>query len=156
VNIYYYILRFQTVFFCVHMIMCGTRCVCCVSSHGVLSFSTDIFVCKLPINKIKGYLYSILSLSGQSSGSLYGVCQIMVLIKTVSETKCPLFYIYIVFTWITFYWTLPHVRQTLGMTENASGDLSVMKEEDRVSSDLGFQRCVWLKRVNNSTMSSWK
>jgi hypothetical protein len=28
-----------------------------------------IFVCKLPINKIKGYLYSILSLSGQSSGS---------------------------------------------------------------------------------------
>jgi hypothetical protein len=29
-----------------------------------------IFVCKLPINKIKGYLCSILSLSGQStSGS---------------------------------------------------------------------------------------
>ena len=24
----------------VHMIMCGTCCVCCVSSHGVLSFST--------------------------------------------------------------------------------------------------------------------
>ena len=44
-----------------------------------------IFVCKLPINKIKGYLYSILSLSW--------VRQIMVLIKTVSKTKCPLFYI---------------------------------------------------------------
>jgi hypothetical protein len=57
-----------------------------------------IFVCKLPINKIKGYLYSILSFSRQSSGSLYGVCQIMVLIKTVSKTKCPLFYIYIVST----------------------------------------------------------
>jgi hypothetical protein len=28
-----------------------------------------IFVCKLPINKIKGYLVSILSLSGPSSGS---------------------------------------------------------------------------------------
>jgi len=26
-NKYYYILRIQTVFFCVHMIMCGTRCV---------------------------------------------------------------------------------------------------------------------------------
>jgi hypothetical protein len=86
-----------------------------------------IFICKLPINKIKGYLYSILSLSGQSSGSPTGTCfiqkiyspsgrgeegayifwmkqvhvgshfrvrQIMVLIKTVSKTKCPLFYIY--------------------------------------------------------------
>jgi hypothetical protein len=28
-----------------------------------------IFVCKLPINKIKDYLYSMMSLSGQSSGS---------------------------------------------------------------------------------------
>jgi hypothetical protein len=28
-----------------------------------------ISVCKLPINKIKGYLFSILSLSGPSSGS---------------------------------------------------------------------------------------
>jgi len=56
-----------------------------------------IFVCKLPINKIKGYLYSILSLSGQSSGSPYRVRQIMVLIKTVSKTKCPLFYIYSIF-----------------------------------------------------------
>ena len=27
----------KTVFFCVHMMMCGTRC---VSSHGVLLFST--------------------------------------------------------------------------------------------------------------------
>ena len=36
-------------------------------------FSNDlmIFVCELPINKIKGYLYSTLSLSGQSSGSPY-------------------------------------------------------------------------------------
>ena len=52
-----------------------------------------IFVCKLPINKVKSYLYSILSLSGQSSGSPYRVRQIMVLIKTVSKTKLPLFYI---------------------------------------------------------------
>jgi len=29
-----------------------------------------IFVCKLPINKIKGYLFSLMSLSGASSGSL--------------------------------------------------------------------------------------
>jgi hypothetical protein len=39
---------------------------------GILNFSNVlmIFVCKLPINKIKGYLCSILSLSGQStSGS---------------------------------------------------------------------------------------
>jgi hypothetical protein len=41
-----------------------------------------IFVCKLLINKIKGYLFLILSLSGPSSGSTYRVCQIMVLIKT--------------------------------------------------------------------------
>ena len=54
-----------------------------------------IFVCKLPINKIKGYLFSILSLSGPSSGSPYRVCQIMVLIKTVSKTKC-LYSIYVV------------------------------------------------------------
>jgi hypothetical protein len=37
-----------------------------------------IFVCKLRINKIKGYLYSTLSLSGQPSGSPYRVRQIMV------------------------------------------------------------------------------
>ena len=54
-----------------------------------------IFVCILPINKIKDYLYSIMSL--QSSGSPYRVCQIMVLIKRVSKTKCPLFYIYLSF-----------------------------------------------------------
>jgi hypothetical protein len=53
-----------------------------------------IFVCKLPINKIKGYLFSLLSLSGASSGSPYQFRQIMVLIKTVSKTTCPLFYIY--------------------------------------------------------------
>jgi hypothetical protein len=52
-----------------------------------------IFVCKLPINKIKGYLFSILSLSGPSSGSPDRVRQIMVLIKTVSKTKCSLSYI---------------------------------------------------------------
>ena len=40
----------------------------------------------------------ILSLSGQSSGSPDRVRQIMVLIKTVSKTKRPLFYIYIVST----------------------------------------------------------
>jgi hypothetical protein len=54
-----------------------------------------IFVCKLPMNTIKGYLFSILSLSGPSSGSPCRVCQIMALIKTVSKTKCPLFYIYL-------------------------------------------------------------
>jgi hypothetical protein len=53
-----------------------------------------IFVCKLPINKIKDYLFSILSLSGPSSVSPYRVRQIMALIKTLSKTKCPLFYIF--------------------------------------------------------------
>jgi hypothetical protein len=72
----------------------------------------DDFVCKLPINKIKGYLFSILSLSGPSSGSPYRVCQIIVLyrvsqiivlIKTVSKTKCPLFYMYKVhLAWVGF------------------------------------------------------
>ena len=57
-----------------------------------------IFVCKLPINKTKDYLYSILSLSGQSSGSSYRVRQIIVLIKTLSKTKCRLFYIYIIYS----------------------------------------------------------
>ena len=57
-----------------------------------------IFVCKLPINKIKGYLYSILSLSGQSSyGSPYRVRQIMVLIKTVSKTNSPLFCLSVIY-----------------------------------------------------------
>ena len=51
-----------------------------------------ICVCKLPINKIKGYLYPTLSVSGQSSGSPYRVRQKMVLIKTASKTKCPLLY----------------------------------------------------------------
>jgi hypothetical protein len=55
-----------------------------------------IFVCKLRINKTKDHLYSILSLSGQSSGSSYRVRQIIVLIKTLSKTKCRLFYIYII------------------------------------------------------------
>jgi hypothetical protein len=41
-----------------------------------------IFVYKLPINKIKGYLFSILALSEPSSGSPYRVCQIRALIKT--------------------------------------------------------------------------
>ena len=53
-----------------------------------------IFVCKLPISKINGYLFSLLSLSGASPGSPNRVRQIMILIKTVSKTTCPLFYIY--------------------------------------------------------------
>jgi hypothetical protein len=64
--------------------------------HFQLNYECDVTgrnFHKLPINKIKGYLYSILSLSGQSSGSPYRVRQIMVLIKTVLKTKCPLFYI---------------------------------------------------------------
>jgi hypothetical protein len=65
-----------------------------VSEHFLFLNVLMIFVCKLPINKIKGYLFSILSLSGPSSGSSYRVHQIMLLIKTVSKTKCPLFYIY--------------------------------------------------------------
>ena len=38
-------------------------------------------------------MFSILSLSEPSSGLHYRVRQIMALIKTVSKTKCPLFYI---------------------------------------------------------------
>jgi hypothetical protein len=48
-----------------------------------------IFVCKLPINKIKGYLFSILSLSGPSSGSPYRVCQIMALINSGEPDDGP-------------------------------------------------------------------
>ena len=36
-HILLYFKNSNSFFFCVHMIMCGTR-VCCVSSHGVLSF----------------------------------------------------------------------------------------------------------------------
>jgi hypothetical protein len=39
-HILLYFKNSNSFFFCVHMIMCGTCCVCCVSSHGVLSFST--------------------------------------------------------------------------------------------------------------------
>ena len=35
-HILLYFKNSNSFFFCVHMIMCGTRCVCSVSSHGVL------------------------------------------------------------------------------------------------------------------------
>jgi hypothetical protein len=46
---------------------------------NIFSNVVVIFVCTLPINKIKGYLFSILALSGPSFGSPYRVCQIMAL-----------------------------------------------------------------------------
>ena len=59
------------------------------------------FICKLPINKIKGYLYSILYLSGQSSGSPYRVPDILNgPDKDIIENKMP-FLLYILSIFIT-------------------------------------------------------
>ena len=71
-----------------HIIMCTQK-------------KTLIFICKLPINKIKGYLYSILSLSGQSSGSTYRVPDILNgPDKDTIENKMP-FILYILSIFIT-------------------------------------------------------